>query len=260
MKFGCCVSTFDQLPALEAAGCDYCELPIARTLMASASEQDFGQLIERMAQCRVKPHAYNVFLPPHLPVVGPLVDRKAVERYTRMAFDRVRRLGGGVLVFGSGRSRSIPACFSRPAAFDQLEEFLRWTASIAARCGIVLALEPLRQPESNIFNSLRECAAFIHDRRLGGVRLLADLYHMIEEREPFTVLDECADLLVHVHIADNGRQPPGLGSYNLPGFFRRLRDVGYGGDCSIECAWTNLSEQIVASLSYVRQTAQAAGW
>ena len=260
MNFGCCISTLDHLPPLDAAGCDYCELAIARTLMPPVAERDFGRLIERMARCRVKPRAYNVFLPPHLPLVGSSADRTEVERYARVAFDRVRRLGGGVLVFGSGRSRAIPGSLSRPAGHDQLEDFLRWAASAALECGIVFALEPLRRVETNVFNSLRESAAFIHERNLDGVRLLADLYHMMEEGEPFTVLEECADLLVHVHIADSGRQPPGLGGYDFPGFFRHLRHAGYGGDCSIECAWADLPEQIGATLSHVRRTAQAAGW
>jgi sugar phosphate isomerase/epimerase len=260
MEFGCCVSALDQLPPLEAAGCDYCELAIARMLMASGSERDFGRMIEQVARGRVKPRAYNIFLPPHVPVVGPSVNRQEVEPYVRMALDRVGRLGGGIVVFGSGRSRSVPESFSRAAALDQLVEFLRWTAGIAAGHGIVLTLEPLRRPESNVLNSLRESAALIRDRKLGEVRLLADLYHLMEGGEPFAALDECADLLAHVHVADSDRRPPGLGGYNLPDFFRHLHHVGYGGDCSIECAWTNFPEQIAASLGHVRQAAQAAGW
>lgn len=51
----------------------------------------------------------------------------------------------------------------------------------------------------------------------------------------------CAELLVHVHIADSDRQPPGLGGYNLTGFLRHLRVSGYDGDCSIECRWLDFS-------------------
>jgi sugar phosphate isomerase/epimerase len=260
MNFGCCVSTLNDVPALEAAGGDYYELPIARTLMSDAGEEGFVRLIAQARRLRLRPRAYNVFLPPDLPVVGPAVDHKEVDHYAQLAFDRVRLLGGSIVVFGSGRSRSIPAAFSRPAALDQLEDMLRSIAGIAARSSIILALEPLRRSETNVLNTLSEAAAFIRSRELSGVRLIADLYHMKEEGEPFAALDECAELLVHVHVADSGRQPPGPGGYDLTGFLRHLRDGDYRGDCSIECQWADFPRQISTSLTYVREAAEGAGW
>lgn len=259
MEIGCCVS-LDRLALLDAAGADYAELSVASTVMAGASEDDFAQVLEQTAGSRIKPRAYNVFLPGDLPAVGPAVDRERLEGYARTAFGRVRRLGGAMIVFGSGRSRSIPEGFSREAALDQLEDFLRWMPALAAEYGITIALEPLRRAESNVFNSLREGAAFIRGRGLGQVRLLADIYHMMEEDEPLVAIDECADLIVHAHAADSGRQAPGLGNYPLAEFFGRLRQNGYGGDCSIECQWTDFPGQVGPSLDFLRRTAREAGW
>jgi D-psicose/D-tagatose/L-ribulose 3-epimerase len=268
VKIGCCVATLDDVPALEAGGGEFYELPVARSLMGPSGRrmvglEEFARLRVRAGTLRLRPRAYNVFLPSDLAVVGPAVDRNAVERYARLAFARVQDLGGGVVVFGSGQARSIPEGFRRSAALDQLEATLRLLADMAARSGAAVALEPLRRAETNLLNGLREAAAFIRGRDLSGVRLLADLYHMMEEEEPMEALDDCAGLLAHVHVADRGRLPPGdpaANAYDLAGFLRRLRDAGYMGDCSIECRWPDFPGQVGASVRYVRQTAQAAGW
>jgi sugar phosphate isomerase/epimerase len=259
VDIGCCVS-MDRVATLEQARADYYELPVASTVMAAIDEPAFAGLLDQTSTYRLPPRAFNVFLPAELPVVGASVDRDGLDRYVPVAFDRVRRLGGRIVVFGSGRARSIPATFSRDAALDQLAAFLRWTSALAGECGIGLALEPLRRPESNVFNSLHEGAAFIRQRGLADVRLVADLFHMMEEGEPLTVLQEHADLIAHAHIADRDRRPPGLGDYPLVEFFRGLRQSGYGGDCSIECTWTDFSGQIAPALAHTRQAARAAGW
>lgn len=263
MDLGCC-APMDRVPAIEAAKGDYYELSVAGTVMAGGEEGegDFARLLERAAAFSIKPRAYNVFLPGSLPVVGPAVEREAVERYVRAAFGRVRRLEGRVVVFGSGRSRSIPEGFGRDAALDQLADFLRLAGGLSGEYGITLVIEPLRRAESNVFNSVGESAAFIRERRLDrdGVRLLADLYHMMEEDEPLTAVVEGADLLAHTHVADSGRQAPGSGGYPITEFFGLLRQSGYAGDCSIECRWDDFDAQIGPSLDFLRGCARAAGW
>jgi sugar phosphate isomerase/epimerase len=259
MEIGCCVS-MDRMAALEQAGADYCELAIAPTVMAGVDERAFAGVLDRVASYRLKPRAFNVFLPAELPVVGAAVDLDGLDRYVPVAFDRVRRLGGKLVVFGSGRARSIPADVGRDVALDQLADVLRWTSSLAGEHGITLALEPLRRTESNVFNSLGESAAFIYQRGLADVRLVADLFHMMEEDEPLTAVKDHRRLIAHAHIADRDRRPPGLGDYPLAEFFRELRESGYAGDCSIECTWTDFAGQIAACLAHTRQAAQAAGW
>ncbi len=261
MEIGCCVS-LDQLAALDAAGGDYSELSVARTVMGggAGSEEEFARVRDQVAAARAKPRAYNVFLPGDLPIVGPAVERERLEGYVRAAFGRVRELGGAIIVFGSGRSRSVPDGFERATALDQIEDFLRWTGPLAREHGITLALEPLRRAESNVFNSVGEGATFLTERQIPEVRLLADIYHMMEEGEPLTAIDDHAGLIVHAHAADSGRQPPGQGDYPLTEFLRRLRRNGYQGDCSIECTWTDFPGQIGPSLAALRGAAGAAGW
>ncbi len=252
MQLGCCVAP-EQLPALAAAGGDYAEFTVARTIMGG-SEADFGRLRALVAESPIKPLAYNVLLPGDLAVVGPAVDPARLAAYIAVAFDRIARLTGpgAVVVFGSGRSRSVPEGFARETALDQLAEFLGWLGPLAAQHGIILALEPLRRAESNVFNSLGESAAFIAARQLASVHLLADLFHMIEGAEPLAAIADQGGLIVHSHTADTGRFAPGSGDYPQAEFFAQFRAHTGCTRCSIECTWRDFDREIGPALAALR--------
>jgi len=258
MDLGACLSTVDQVAALESARADYYDLPLAR--VAALGEGEFQGVLAQARACRLQPRAYNVFLPGDLKVVGPTVDAERVRAYLGLAFDRVRRLGGTIVGFGSGPSRSIPDGFSRQAAGDQLQAFLNNTVQAAAGYGITIGIEPLRRAESNVFNTLREATAFVRERQVEGVGLVADLYHMMEEGEDFSALRDSRDLLCHVQVADSGRRAPGRGNFDMAGFLRQLREIDYGGDCSIECRWEDFTLEVGPAITYLRRAAQQGGW
>lgn len=252
MQLGCCVAP-DQLATLAAAGGDYGELTVAGAVMGG-DDDAFAGLLAQIAAAPIPVLAYNVFLPGDRQIVGPAVDRAWLDDYIRRALDRIARLTGpgALLVIGSGRSRSIPAGFDRATALDQLADFFDRLGPLARERGIVVALEHLRRAESNVFTSLRECGDFIRARGLADTHLLADLYHLMEEDEPLAVLDDYADLIVHTHIADSARHPPGTGTYPLAAFFDRLRTIGYTGHCSIECRWSDFPAEIGAAMAALR--------
>ncbi len=256
LPLGCCVADEIQLAVIEPTGADYSEPPVASAVMGPR----FDVLRPRLEASTTPARAANVFLPGDLPVVGPAVDQARVEAYVAEAVARLGGLGVRVLVFGSGRARSIPDGFDRAAALDQLEAFTRLAAAAALAQGVQLVIEPLRRAESNVFNSVREAGAFVRGRQIGDARVLADLYHMQEEGEDFGALDDCADLLAHTHVADSGRTPPGQGDWDLQGFLERLRAAGYAGACSIECIWSDFAAEAPAAVAHMRSVAERAGW
>ncbi len=255
MQLGCCIGP-DHLHDLAAAGGEYAEFTVAGTVMGG-DDAAFEQLVERVAAAAIKPRACNVLLPGDYTVVGPAVDRARLETYVRTAFARIARLSGpgAIVVIGSGRARSIPDGFDRATAFDQLAEFLGWVGAAAREAGIAIALEHLRRAESNVFTTLRESGDFIRARELHDVRLLVDLYHLMEEGEPLATIDDYSDLLVHAHVADSERRHPGTGSYPIADFFARLAANGYAGRCSIECRWENFPVEIGPAMAALRHAA-----
>lgn len=255
MELGCCV-TPGQLALLATAGGDYAELTVAGAVMGG-DEATFTRLVEQISNSPIKPLAYNVFLPGDRSIVGPTIDRDWLKNYSQEALTRIARLGGpgAIVVLGSGRSRSIPADFNHATALDQLADFLGQLGALAKPLGITIALEHLRRAESNVFTSLRESGEFLRERDLPNVHLLVDLYHLMEEDEPLTTIDEYADLLVHAHVADSERRHPGTGTYPIAPFFNQLRQNGYAGKCSIECRWTDFPAEIDAAMAALREAA-----
>ena len=124
---------------------------------------------------------------------------------------------------------------SRDTALEWLAESLHALSARAARHGQVLLYEPLNRYETNLFNRQADAAAFLHNRGIGNVKLLCDLFHMnIEEADLAATITACADLVGHVHWADSNRRAMGLGHTDRRPIAQALRAIGFRGHLSAE--------------------------
>jgi sugar phosphate isomerase/epimerase len=251
MRFGCCVRTVEQISVLAHAGYDFCELPAA-AVHPFEDEAAALPALSEIEAAPLRPESFNVLVPAQLPLAGPHADLDALRAYLRRAFPRMAQVGAALVVLGSGAARRIPDEIPRDRGLDQLADALSVASEEAGRAGLELALEPLNRSECNVFNTLAESQAFIQDRRLGSVRLVADLHHIEKESEPMRHVLDAGRLLAHVQVADGGRKAPGGGGYDFPGFMRVLREVGYDRRISAECRWDNLEAQAPGALAFMR--------
>lgn len=254
MKIGCC-GTPEEASYLAEAGFDFLECPV-KELLPRESEERFESHIRehRVALERLPTYAFNSFIPGDLKVTGPDVDAGELERYVETALRRVSKLGGSIVVFGSGGARSVPDGFPREEAWLQIIDFLRTTDEIAGACGVTIVIEPLRRQESNILNTLEETVAMVKDvDRPAHVRALVDLYHMREEEEEYRFIGEAGALLTHVHVADSERLHPGTGDYDFRGFLEHLNGINYPGELSIECKWSDKPNEAGQALRFLKE-------
>jgi D-psicose/D-tagatose/L-ribulose 3-epimerase len=236
MKIGFCASV-DRSTEVKAWGYDYIELPLAP--LCQLSENEFSQARQKLEKSGLPCLAVNVFLPKSLPVVGPNVDDKACAQYARKAIERASLLGAEVIVFGSGNSRNIPAGFPGYRALEQVKTFAALCAKTAAKKSIRLALEPLNATESNVINRVSEALILALAVDEPNFAVLADTYHMLIEKEDFSVIETAGSMLQHVHVSTLlGRKIPlqqdGL---LLESLFSALRRAGYSGHVSIEAGF-----------------------
>ncbi len=250
MRFGCCVG-LDKAEIVQEAGYDYIELPVS-TVKAESPDSEFEPILEQVHLLEIVPEAWNCLLPGDMKVTGPEVDKYRVERYLRTAFERIEELGGEIVVFGSGGARTVPEGFPREEAWQQLVEFVSLAGQVAGTHGITIAIEPLNSKESNIINSVAEAVELAKAADHPFVRVLADLYHIDEEKEPLEHILESGDYIVHTHTADTGRFYPGSGSYPHREFFRNLRAVGYNDRMSVECRWNDFESECRKALEFLR--------
>lgn len=250
MRFGCCVG-LDQIQRVQEAGYDYVELGV-RNVKPESPESEFEPVRELVDSFDIRPEAWNVLFPREIKVVGPDVDIYRIERYLLTAFERIAKVGGQVVVFGSGGARRVPDGFPMDEALDQLAEALALAGRVAEIFGITVALEPLASGSTNIINTLPQGAEMVKRVNHPSVRLLADLQHMVDEHESPSIIETLDVEIAHAHTADTGRLYPGSGDYPTDEFVRALKSVGYDGRLTAECAWRDFDAECPKALAFMK--------
>jgi sugar phosphate isomerase/epimerase len=242
-----------EIEAAKAAGFDYLELRV--TEIAPLSDADYDTLTARLKQTGLPVPVANYFLPGSLKVTGPAIDKDRQLEYVRKALDRVSRLGAGIVVFGSGGARNVPAGFPKEEAFNQLVDFLRRIAPVARAAKITIAMEPLRRQESNIINTAGEGLALVKAVDDPNIQLMVDFYHLATEHEDPEIVVTARDHIRHLHMANpQGRVfPLKWEEYDYAPFFAKLRQTGYDKRISIEAGSKNIAEEGPQSIALMRR-------
>ena len=257
MKLGWC-RPLEDAPLLERLGYDFIEVALAP--LGLEDKGTFAAAKRSVLGSSLPTSAFNTFFPKDIRIVGPDADPPRVRNYLARAAEILGEAGARVVVLGSGWARNVPEGWERARAEDQLLEVLSWCADALEGTGCALVIEPLNREESNIINSVAEGVGFAERVGRPEIRVLADFYHMDEEREPLGTLEANRDWLAHIHVADTGRRNPGTGSYDYDGFFGHLRAIGYAGMISAECEVGEPKADMRHSLEFMRRRwADAAG-
>jgi D-psicose/D-tagatose/L-ribulose 3-epimerase len=243
--------------AARAAGFDYVELNT--TEIAMMPDADFERAAADLARIGVPTPVANVFLPGTIRLTGPVIDRDQQMTYVRTAFDRMKRLGTQIIVFGSGGARRVPDGFSHDEAFDQLVEFGRRIAPEARARGITMAVEPLRREECNIINSAGEGFKLVTAINDPNFQLMIDFYHLSSEHEDPVIVLEARDHIRHLHMANpQGRVfPLQWTEFDYPPFFSNLRRIGYGARISVEASTKALADEGPKAVALLRKAFEA---
>lgn len=251
LRLGICAPV-ERAEATARAGFEYIEPALAD--IAAMEEAQFQQALEMLCATPIRAEAFNLMLPGTMPVVGEAVRQGDMSHYLHHAVSRAARMGARIIVFGSGRSRSVPEGFSRARAYEQLVEYLHMAGDICGGYGITIAIEPLNRAECNILNSVAEATWVAMRTDHSNVRVLADLYHIAKDDENLHEVRAAGRYMRHVHIANpNGRIWPMPGDgYDYMPFADALRDAGYTGRVSIEAGTEDFGGSLCAALSVLR--------
>jgi len=134
------------------------------------------------------------------------------------------------LIIGSVRGQA-----ETKNAATHLRDCLVECDSVAKSCATRIALEAINRYETKFLNSASEVSDFIESGKLDSTGILLDTFHMnIEEQSIEETIRAYNSRLVHFHIADSNRWPPGYGHLEIEGSLNLLRDLGYDGWVSAE--------------------------
>ncbi len=134
---------------------------------------------------------------------------------TKRTLDCCRALGVEIL---SGPFHSAIGEFSgQPATQQEWQwavEGMRQVAEHADRCGVTLGLEYLNRFECYLLNQTDDMIRFLNDVHHPRCRMIYDTFHAnIEEKNPILALKNSAPYLALVHISENDRSTPGVGTF-----------------------------------------------
>jgi sugar phosphate isomerase/epimerase len=156
---------------------------------------------------------------------------RLMMRYVKLAYE----IGVPLVLIGSAIGKIEP-WVDRERATKWLTDSLKKCGEYAAKMGVSLALEPLNRYERNFLNTVDDGLAIIGLVRADNIHLLLDTFHMnIEERSIGDSIRTAGKQVVHVHVADSNRWPPGFGHLNFDSIIAALKEIGYGGFLSLEC-------------------------
>jgi sugar phosphate isomerase/epimerase len=123
----------------------------------------------------------------------------------------------------------------------------------ASRCNVKIALEAINRYETKSLNTAEHVAKFIDDSDLKATGILLDTFHMnIEERSIEDTIRSYHERLVHFHISDSNRWPPGYGHLDISKELKILADLDYQRWTSAETLPRPSSvESVVGTASYL---------
>ncbi len=257
------VNPLPAVKALAAIGFDYIEPGTAQTV--ALTPDALAAARTNVTASKIHVETMNWFMPgTDIKLTGPDVDAKKIREYVEKALALAESFGVKVIVFGSPGARSFPEGFPREKAWEQLKDFLRTCGDViqSRRYGMVIGIESLRKPESNIINSVAEALKLAREVNHPKIRLIVDFYHLAFEKEDPAVILEARDMIVHLQIADpKERTFPMTGSDEqiYATFFKNLQTIGYRGRISIEANSNDLEKDARASLAFLKMLASKYG-
>lgn len=220
----------------------------------SVSEEQFEKNVQLIKALNTPLYAVNIFMPGDMKLVGPEVNEQAILSYAEEVFKRCNRIDVRLIVWGSGGARRVPEGFDHAKAKDQFITIARKVAVVAKKYNILFALENLNSTETNFITTVAEALEVVKKVDHPNFRLCADIYHMLKENEPASVILQTKKYLIHCDLAEKeNRTPPGTKGDDFKPYLAALKKIDYRGKIILECRWQNLSIQAKPALEYLQK-------
>jgi sugar phosphate isomerase/epimerase len=161
---------------------------------------------------------------------------KAVD-YVKACVDLAKGVGArSVLVVPSLVGQPAPLV-SREADLAVAVEPMHKAAEYAGAQGVLLTIEPINRYEVGLVFSVADAIDLAKRIDHPAMRVMGDSFHMqIEEGDgiPNAIRRAGHHWFQHMHVADNTREAPGLGTMPWREILRALHDIEFEGGMSLE--------------------------
>ncbi len=160
--------------------------------------------------------------------------RKAWD-HLKLLFELSFEFGGGTLVLGSPRQRTIPDNTERNSAIRRfIDEMVFFIESIEGSKSMLL-IEALSPDQTNFINTLQEAAELVQQIDSTYFQTMFDFHNARDEKQPWDkLIEEHFKCIKHIHINEIDGGAPGTGKSEYRNAFSAIKKLRYEGWISME--------------------------
>jgi sugar phosphate isomerase/epimerase len=160
--------------------------------------------------------------------------REKTVEYMKRVVTLAKELDGRIVSVVPVTVGKVVADGTPQQEWQWLVEGLKEVYAHSEKAGIRLAIEPLNRFETYLINRGDQAQA-LADAVGPNCGVCLDLFHMnIEESDILGAFRKAKGRIVDVHIADNNRFAPGMGTLDFPAIVETIRGTGYDGALTLE--------------------------
>lgn len=226
------------LDAIDAAGYDCAEMHIKEVM--EFDDAAYGVAKRKIRDSGLTVEVFDNPLPLDKVVADPGFDWDFYVDYLKKAVERTAEMGARYYVYGNGRTRSTKAGANEKADIKKNEDMLATLCELAAQANITILLEPLAASLSSRWLGVPENFEYAKNSGIPNLKTLIDYRWFLEEKHSFSIVEQYADFIQHVHI-DNPLSPfptrimPAVDDgHDYAPLFDVLKKICYKGIISIE--------------------------
>jgi sugar phosphate isomerase/epimerase len=182
--------------------------------------------------------------------------RSRTADYFRELVDCCADLGGGVMVVGSPKQRSLMPDVSHEQAADWTTATLRDAVKRAEDRSVTICFEPLSPVETDFINTAEEAIEFTQRFDSPRFKIILDVKAMCSEAKPIPqIIRESWPHFAHFHANDKNLRWPGSGDVDFAPIATELKEVGYDGFVSVEVFKFDEGAEAIAtgSIEYLKR-------
>jgi sugar phosphate isomerase/epimerase len=160
--------------------------------------------------------------------------REATVAYMKSVVTLAKELDGKIVTVVPATVGKVIADGTPEQEWQWLVEGLKEVYAHSEKAGIRLAIEPLNRFETYLINRGDQALALAN--AVGpNCGICLDLFHMnIEEADIHAAFHNAKGRIHDIHIADNNRFAPGMGTLDFPAIVETIRATGYDDALTLE--------------------------
>jgi sugar phosphate isomerase/epimerase len=161
--------------------------------------------------------------------------RRRTARYFVDLVDFCADLGGGFMVVGSPKQRSLEGGVTPEQGWEYARQEFRDAVRRAEDRRVTICFEPLAPAETNFINTAADAIRFAQAVGSPAMKIILDVKAMCAEAKPIPeIIRESWPHFAYFHANDRNLKGPGFGDVDFVPIAGALREVGYAGYVSVE--------------------------